>query len=285
VNYREVSADYLPTLGARLARGRYFRESDDAAHPPVAMINRSFAAKYFGSEDPIGERLLFAPTTSDPPMAIVGIVEDIQEAPLDKAGLPTMYLPFHQNPSSNFALVVRTAQPDLPILPALMAAIREIDRNISTYSPAKMTQLIGNSDAVYIRRTSAWLTGIFAATALLLSVTGLYVTGLYGVIAYSVSQRTREIGVRMALGAQRQMIYGLVLKEAAWLIAAGSAAGIAASIGAVSFLRKLLFGVSTWDAPTWVAVAAVLVVSAVAASYFPARRATRINPVEALKIE
>ena len=143
-----------------------------------------------------------------------------------------------------------------------------------------MDERIEDSQAAYIHRSAAWLVGGFAALALVLGV-----VGLYGVIAYSVSQRTREIGVRMALGAQRSSVYQLVLGEASRLVALGVVVGLAGSIGAAMLMGKLLFGVKAWDAETLIGVAAVLAVAAMMASYFPARRAASVNPTEALRAE
>jgi ABC-type antimicrobial peptide transport system permease subunit len=143
-----------------------------------------------------------------------------------------------------------------------------------------MTERINNSSSAYLHRSSAWLVGGFAVLALLLSV-----IGLYGVIAYSVSQRTREIGVRMALGAQRGSVYRLILKEAGWLIAFGIVAGLVCSVGATRLMRNLLFGVQVWDVSTLAVVAATLAVCALLASYIPARRAASVDPVEALRAE
>jgi ABC-type antimicrobial peptide transport system permease subunit len=143
-----------------------------------------------------------------------------------------------------------------------------------------MNERIHDSPSAYLHRSSAYVVGGFAALALLLGV-----VGLYGVIAYSVSQRTREIGVRMALGAQRSTVYQLILKEAAWLIALGIAAGLLCSIAAATLTRRLLFGVGAWDVSTFVAVAVVLAVAAMLASYLPAHRAASVNPVEALRAE
>ena len=143
-----------------------------------------------------------------------------------------------------------------------------------------MTEQIRNSQSAYMHRTSAWLVGGFAALALALGV-----FGLYGVIAYSVSQRTREIGVRMALGAERRSVYELILREAGWLTAAGIAIGLLGSIGAARLMSGLLFGVTSWDVETLGVVAGVLGVSAILASFIPARRAAGVNPVEALRME
>jgi ABC-type antimicrobial peptide transport system permease subunit len=143
-----------------------------------------------------------------------------------------------------------------------------------------MTQRVNNAPTVYLRRSSTWLVGGFAAVALLLGV-----VGLYGVIAYSVSQRTREIGVRIALGAQRSTVYRLILKEAGVLALAGILIGLGCSVVAASLMRKLLFGTPPWDVATLVSVAGVLGISALLASYFPARRAASVDPIKALRAE
>jgi len=160
------------------------------------------------------------------------------------------------------------------------SVIREIDRGIVTADAVSMPSRIEDSTSAYLHRSSAWLVGGFAAMALLLAV-----VGLYGVVAYSVSQRTREIGVRMALGAEPRKVHGMVLREAARLAAVGILAGLACALGATTLLGKLLFGVRSWDVPTLVAVAVVLAVCALIASYIPARRAAAVNPVEALRAE
>jgi ABC-type antimicrobial peptide transport system permease subunit len=191
-----------------------------------------------------------------------------------------MYTPFNQDPEANFGLVVRTAQDNPSILPTLAAAIHKLNPDAGVQSEMTMTQRINDSQTAYLHRSSAWLVGSFAALALLLSA-----VGLYGVIAYSVSQRTREIGVRMALGAQRSAVYRLVLKEAGWLIGMGIAAGLVCSVATATLMRKLLFGTQAWDPSTLAAVATVLAVSALLASFIPARRAASVNPVEALRAE
>jgi ABC-type antimicrobial peptide transport system permease subunit len=206
-------------------------------------------------------------------------VDDIKEGPLDMSR-PAYYDPFNQSAQNDFAVVVRTSQAEQSLLPVLAAAIRQVDPGIVTYGAVTMNQRIHDSPSAYLHRSSAYVVGGFAALALLLGV-----VGLYGVIAYSVSQRTREVGVRMALGAQRSSVYRLVLKEAAWLTSLGIAAGLVCSIATATLTRRMLFGVQVWDLLTFVTVAMVLAGAAMLASYLPARRAASVNPVEALRAE
>ncbi len=275
---REVDPGYFPTIGARMLRGRNFNSDDDASHPLAMVINRAMMRKYFPGEDPIGEKIAFDATS--PAYRIVGVVDDIQEGQLDRAPGPAMYMPIAQEADRYFFVVVRTVTDEQAIFSALDGAIREIDPSIATAQPTVMSEHIRDSPAAYLHRSSAWLVGGFAAMALMLGV-----VGLYGVIACSVSQRTREIGVRMALGAERGSVYALILKEAAWLTVAGIGAGLACSIAAAALMRNLLFGTEPWDAPTICTVAAVLALSAMGASFIPARRAASVNPVEALRAE
>ncbi len=280
VNSRNVSVNYFETLQAKLIRGRFFNEADDATKPLVIVINQSLAKKYYPGEDPIGKRIGDTSLTPKSMRTIIGIVDDVRESSLDTDTLAAEYQPFKQSTSTYFGVVARTSQDAGSVLPAIDAVVRKIDPSIGTQDESTMVQRVNNSPTAYIHRSAASLVGGFAALALLLGV-----VGLYGVIAYSVSQRTREIGVRMALGAQRASVYQLILKEAGWLTVFGIAAGLACSIGAGTLIRSLLFGVKAWDVATLGAVAGLLGVCAMLASYFPARRAASVNPVEALRAE
>jgi len=280
VAYRSVSAGYFTTLRARLLRGRYFTDAEDASKPAVAVVDRNFANQFLPGENPIGKRILYAPTTTQPPIEIVGMVETMKEGAADKDTLPTLYVAFNQNPGGFFSLVVRTSQAAEAALPSLAASIRHIDPSIAAFGAFTMSQRLDNSSAAYLRRASAWLVGGFAVFALLLSV-----VGLYGVVAYSVSCRTREIGVRMALGARRRSVYRLILGESGRLSAIGIVAGLGLSVAASTLLGSLLFGVRPWDIPTLTAVAVLLGLAALFASFLPARRAASIDPVEALRTE
>jgi len=277
---RDVSPTYFTALHAKLVRGRYFNENEDASKPSVAIVNQALVRKHFSNdEDAIGKQLSFVPVATKP-IEIVGVVEDIKEGPLDIATPPVLYFPLNQNPSDSFAVVVRTSQSEASVLPAMVAAIHRIDRNIAVHDEMTMTEKINNSQTAYLHHSSAWLVGGFAAMALLLSA-----IGLYGVVAYSVSQRTRELGIRLALGAQPRAVYQLVMKEAGWLAAAGIAIGLACAIAVATLMRGVLFGVRSWDLSTLAAVALVLGASALVASYVPARRAASLDPVEVLRSE
>jgi macrolide transport system ATP-binding/permease protein len=276
---RDVSANYFTTLGAKLQRGRYFTEDEDKSKPRVAIINQALAKEFFAGEDPIGKQILFL-TDKPVPIEIVGIVEDIKEGPLDTTNRSVLYIPFNQSAGNFFILVVRTSQDEKSVLAAMAAAVEKINPDIATTAGASLDDNIDRSFATYMHRSSAWLVGGFAFLALLLSV-----VGLYGVIAYSVSQRTREIGVRIALGAQRGVVYKMILREAGWLAAAGIGVGLICAVAAASLMKKMLYGTQSWDAFTLVSVAAVLGIAALAASYAPARRAASVDPVEALRTE
>jgi predicted permease len=279
VAIRMVSAKYMTTLKTTLAGGRYFQESDDASHPKVVIVNQALAKEYFPGEDPVGRQISFG-GPKDPPMQIVGLINDIQEGQLDAAPRGAMYLPFNQRANNGFVVLARTSQDERTILPAMQSALHAIDPGMAIFEPMTMGQKIHDAPSTYLHRSSAWLVGGFAVLALLLGV-----VGLYGVIAYSVSQRTREIGVRMALGAARATVYRLVLSEAGQLIGIGVAGGVAAAIGAAVLMRRLLFGVAAWDISTLAGVALLLAACALVATYLPARRAATVSPAEALRTE
>ncbi len=280
VNERDVSSAFFTTLHAQLLKGRYFTEADDASKPKVMIINEALAKKYFPGEDPIGKKIGGTDLAADSVAEVVGIVRDVRDGALDAEVWPAVYQPFNQSPDNYFWLVVRTSKPEAAILPSLVAAVREVDAGIGTKDESTMLGRINNSPSAYLHRSAAWIVGGFAALALFLGV-----VGLYGVIAYSVSRRTREIGVRMALGAQRASIYELILREAAWLAGIGIVAGLVGSLLTATLIRSLLFGVQSWDLATLVAVSVVLAACSLLASFFPARRASRVEPMVALRYE
>ncbi len=280
VNERDVTPNFFTTLQTRLIRGRFFNADEDGTKPHVAIINQAFVRQYFPDQDPIGTRIGDTSLTPKSIKEIVGVVDDLREASLDQQILPAVYYPADQSPDTYFNLIVRTSQDEKALLPTIEAAVHQFDSGIGIFDESTIVQNINDSQTAYLHRSSAWLVGGFATLALLLGT-----IGLYGVIAYSVSQRTREIGVRMALGAQRGSVYQLILREGARLAAWGIATGIVSALVVTMLLRSLLFGVQSWDVATFAAVAVLLATAALLASYVPARRAASINPVEALRAE
>jgi predicted permease len=277
---RHVSPEYLTALRARLVSGRLFTEAEDASKPRVAVINQALARKYFPGEDPIGQRIADDEGGHPTEWEIVGVVEDIREGSLDVETWPAEYFPMSQTPNQGFTLAVRTGTEAGTLLPALVNTLHQIKPNLGVSDEATMNEKIEGTQAAMLHRFSAWLVSGFAAIALVLAV-----VGLYGVIAYSVSQRTREIGVRMALGAQRSSVYKLVMGQAGWLTLAGLAIGLVCSVGAALLIRSLLFGVRAWDMMTLAWVAVLLGLASMVASFMPARRAALVNPTDALRAE
>jgi ABC-type antimicrobial peptide transport system permease subunit len=246
----------------------------------VVINNQTLAKKYFPGEDPIGTKIGDTKLTPASLREVIGVVEDVRDGSLDAQIWPAVYFPFAQSADTDFNVVVRTSQSEASVLPTLVAAVHEVDAGIGTSNERTMASKINESPSAYLHRSSAWLVGGFACIALLLGV-----VGLYGVIAYSVGRRTREIGVRMALGAQRGAVYQLIMREAAWLAGVGIGVGLFCAVGAATLIRGLLFGVRSWDASTLAAVALVLAIFALLASYIPARRAARVDPMVALRYE
>lgn len=280
VNQRDVSSAFFTTIRAKLLSGRYFNDAEDASEPHVVLINNALAKTYFPGEDPVGKRIGDTALSPSSIAEIIGVVDDVKDGSLDSQIWPAVYYPFNQSPDAYFSIVARTTRAEGSLLPTMVAAVRGVDPGIGTMEEATMTARINDSPSAYLHRSSAWLVGGFAFLALLLGV-----VGLYGVIAYSVTQRTREIGVRMALGAQRSSVYQLIMKEAAWLVSIGIVAGLLCSVGVATLIRGLLFGVQSWDVRTLTAVSTLLAAAALMASYIPARRAASVDPMVALRYE
>jgi hypothetical protein len=277
---RETSPGYFETIRTRLLQGRMFDANDAEGRPRVAIINRTMAARYFAGQNAVGQRFGDRELSPASIKEIVGIVDDLREGPLDAAIWPAVYYPFEQSSSTFFSVLARTAGNEHVLLPAMAAAIRGLGSDVGTRNPAVMRDRIAESPVAALRSSSAWLAGGFAVLALSLSV-----IGLYGVVAYSVGQRTREIGLRMAMGAERGSVYRLILGEAARLVTAGIVLGTLAAIGAARLFGALLFDTTPYDAPTLLGVAVVLALAAALAGFLPARRAASVNPLEALRIE
>ena len=279
---RDVSAGYLSTLQSRLVRGRFFADDEDQSRQRVAVINQQLAKLYFPGENPVGQQIAMEDDQKSA-MLVIGVVDSIQEGQPDAAPQAAMYRPRNQNPSppnDGFTVVLRTGQSEGSVLSEAASAIRAANPTLAVSDPGTMLQKLYDSPSATLHRASAWMVGSFAALALLLSV-----VGLYGVVAYSVSQRTREIGVRMALGAQRSTVYRMILREAGGLAVVGIVLGLAGSLAATTLLGKLLFQVRAWDVTTLAAVSIVLAIAALVASFLPARRAASVDPTEALHAE
>jgi ABC-type antimicrobial peptide transport system permease subunit len=216
-------------------------------------------------------------------MEIIGIVDYIQEGQPDAAPRSAMYRPLYQNPENphdGFSIALLTSQNPDAILSMADKTLHSFDPSLAVFDPGTMPERLHDSPVASLHRSTAFVVGGFAGLAFLLSS-----IGLYGVISYSVSQRAREIGVRMAMGAQRSTVSRMILREAAWLTVIGVLLGLAGALGAARLMGSLLFNVQTWDLPTLAAVVLALSVSALAASLLPARRAASVNPIDALRAE
>jgi macrolide transport system ATP-binding/permease protein len=224
VPFRIVSLRYFETLQAKLLSGRSFAETDDSSKPGVMIINRTLAKRFLPGEDPVGKKIGDLELSPQSLREIVGVVDDLREGALDSEVWPAVYLPFNQAPGISFAIAVRSSQEEQSLLPTLTKVIRRINPEIGVKNVTTMNQRINDSPTAYLHRSSTWLVGGFAGFALVLGV-----VGLYGVVAYSVSQRTREIGIRTALGAPRSSVYGIVMRQAGWLTLVGLATGLVCS--------------------------------------------------------
>lgn len=275
-----VSPEYFTTLGVPLIQGRGFNAADKQGAPGVVIINQTLAERYFADESPIGKRLKVggANRPRNRWNEIVGVVGDVKYSGLDAKPEPAYYMPLEQNVWGAAYLVVRTSLSPASLTPAIREQIWQLDKDIPIANLATMDQLLSNSVAQPRFRTL--LLGIFAALALVLAS-----IGIYGVISYSVTQRTHEIGIRMALGAQARDVSALVVRQAMALALIGVSIGLAGAFWLTRLLEGLLFEVSTTDQATFAGVSALLVTVALLACWIPARRASRVDPMVALRCE
>ncbi|HEV2913008.1 MAG TPA: ABC transporter permease [Pyrinomonadaceae bacterium] len=275
-----VSPNYFRTMGIALVKGRYFTDNDNQSSPRVLVINGALAERLFANQDPIGRRVILE-GGDERPFEIVGVVDDERVGELDEeAAAAVVYHPFLQEPWTKLNLVVRTAGDPTSIVNAVRGEVHAIDPDLALYSVATMEQLIAERPSTFLRRYPALLMALFAAIALILAA-----IGIYGVISYSVNQRTHEIGVRMALGAQAGDVLRLIIGQGMVLILFGVAGGVAAALALTRLMRSLLFSVSATDPLTFILVTALLVLVALLACYIPARRATKVDPMTALRYE
>jgi len=274
-----VSPDYEKTLEIRLLRGRGFTHADQENLPRVAMVNATLAQRLFPGTDPIGKRFTFG---NEPGRAtwvtIVGVLADTKMYGLANPARLEVYVPFRQTASNGMVLLVKSGQEPTALVSAVRGIVASIDKEQPIFRIATMQEVVNAS--VSTRRITLILLGLFSALALVLA--GI---GIYGVISYSAAQRSREIGLRMALGAQRGDVMRLVLAQGGKISAAGIVIGSAASLGLTRLMAKLLYSVSVVDPATFAVVAFVLALIATVASYIPARRALRVDPLVALRNE
>jgi putative ABC transport system permease protein len=283
-----ASPEYFKAMGIPLIRGRLYTPAEntlDAA--PTVVVTPEFVKKYFPNEDPIGKQVTFGithdtaeagETSIDVHGEIIGVVGDVKRQDLASASYATAYVPFNNFALGFFSVVVRTHADPKAAQAAIRTTVREVDRDLPVFSLTTMKQAV--SDSVAQPRFYMLLLGAFAAIALLLAA-----LGIYGVIAYTVSQRTRELGIRIALGATREKVVRLVIGHGVWLAGAGVVLGVLASLQLTKVIASLMFGVGHLDPLTFVAVPVGLLAIATLASYLPARRASQVDPVIAMRNE
>jgi predicted permease len=273
--FRYVSPGYFEAMAIPLRRGRLPGEGDTATTPKVLLVNEAFVRQFLPGEDPIGREITDRGT-------IVGVVADVHQLTLDRAALPEIYYPIAQNfaqlRSVGSSLVVRASVRPESLVPAIRQAVREVNPNQAAFRVATMIEVV--SESMGSQRLYAWLLGLFSAIG-----TGLASAGVYGVMSYLVALRTRELGIRMALGASGGRVLRAILLRGAGLAAAGLVVGLAGALAVTRWLEGALYGVSATDPATLMSIAVLLAGVAVAACVIPARRAARIDPVVALRSE
>ncbi len=274
---RVIAGDYFQAMEIPLLQGRFFQEQDTAAHPRVAIIDESMARQYWPNQDPIGKR--FHLVQSDIPWhTIVGVVGRVKHDTLDSDPRIVFYLPHAQLPTRTMNIVLKSLPDPGTLSGAIRQEVRELDPDLPLYNIRTMAEFVDQSLAR--RRFSVLLLGIFAGLALVLAA-----TGIYGVVAYLVTQGTREIGIRIALGASRRGILGFIVRQGLILAVTGVAIGLAGAFMLTRFMSSLLFGITATDVSTFSAIPLLLILVALLASYLPARRAARVDPMVSLRCE
>jgi putative ABC transport system permease protein len=276
-----ISHEYFKTMQIPLLKGREFTDRDQKQAPGVIIVNQAFARKFFPGEDPVGKHIKPGISTDedDPVMReIVGIVADVRNRDLNSDLRPGFFVPHSQIPFSQMTIVVKTNGEPTSLVNAVQNEVHAMDRELPVFNVKTMDEYI--SASVAAPRFNATLLVIFAAVALILTI-----VGLYGVMSYSVAQRTNEIGIRMALGAQTGDVLRLIVSQGFKLVLLGLGIGLTAALALMKIISSLLFGVTTKDPLTFGAVAVLLAIIALLACYIPARRATRLDPLRALRYE
>lgn len=276
-----VSPGALEAMNSELLRGRFFTQGDSENTPKVCIIDDRLAGQYWPGEDPVGKPVLMdepKPGEQPPVTTVVGVIHEIKNYGVDQPVLPEIFVPYAQRPGSGGNLVVRSTADASAITNAMRAAAQSLDPDLPVYDVRTLESFVAENVAP--RRLSVLLLSLFAGLALALAT-----VGIYGVMSYSVTQRHREIGIRMALGAQTGDVLTLVVRQGTWLAAAGVGIGLIAALGATRLIARLLFGIQPSDPLTFITVALMLSMVALVASYIPARRAARIDPMVALRYE
>ncbi|HTG14117.1 MAG TPA: FtsX-like permease family protein, partial [Blastocatellia bacterium] len=295
INHCVISPDYFRAMGIAILKGRDFDERDvmppkvpqlavrgevqPGSSPGVTIVDERLARDYWPDEDPIGKRIRFGPPEDNEPWhTIVGVVREVKHDRLNASTRMSVYLPFAQMPIGGSSLAIRTEGRPENLIAAVRAQVREIDPDLPVTRIMPMTEVVARS--VWQPRLYTALFGVFAAVALILAT-----VGIYGVMSYSVTERTREIGLRMALGAQRQDVLKLVVGQGIILASIGVGVGLAAAVGLTRLMTSLLFDVTATDPFTFAAVSVLLTGVALGACFVPARRAAKVDPMIALRYE
>ena len=276
-----IGDGYFKTMQIPLLQGREFTDRDQKQAPGVLIVNQAFARKFFPGENPIGKHIKPGISTDEDEPAmreIVGVVADVRNRDLNSDLRPGFFVPHTQIPFSQMTMVVKTNGEPTSLVNAVQNEVHAMDRELPVFNVKTMDEYI--SASVAAPRFNATLLVIFAAVALILTI-----VGLYGVMSYSVAQRTNEIGIRMALGAQTGDVLRLIVSQGFKLVLIGLGIGLAAALALMTIISSLLFGVTTKDPFTFGAVAVLLAVISLLACYIPARRATRLDPLHALRYE
>jgi predicted permease len=285
---RAVSPSLYPTLGIRLLQGRLFSDSDGPSGSAAAVVNEALVKKYFRGQNPLGQQLKISEKGPHGIVTIVGVVEDTHQTAMSNDVQPEINVSYLQlTPNDELTpyilasftnLALRTHVAPSAVIPSLRSALREFDPDLAVLDVQTLQDVVDTS--MGSQTLAVRLLWIFAGSALLISI-----AGIYGLLAYNVSQRMRDLGIRMALGATRSNVIGLVLRQAVVLLGVGVGIGVVAAVSAGSVLRSFLYGVVPYDGWTIAAVSVLLLACGLFASYIPARRASRIDPVKALRWE